>query len=220
MTKSVSGERLRRARYLKKYSLKTLADKCGVVVATIQRWQQKNGVPEKKVSLVASLFGVEEWVFTDVGLANEDFEKIIFNPQLMKTFRPETVIYDDISEISQQDIEAQLPEPLMSFKAKYDFIKGMDHESQPFMIDKAKVVIVAKLWGAKGSGKAVVQLKRSIDTILEQTENLSRIEITVDAESALPYVKRDEIEIGATGIYYLKVHSNYNFEIKIYEVNW
>lgn len=218
VTKSVSGERLKRAKFLKKYPLQKLADEFSVLLNTFQKWQQKKGIPQKKLSLVAHHFGVEEWVFTDENLSTEDFDKIILNPELMKTFRPAS--NGTSLEKSPSDNDDQLPKPIISFSVKYDPVRGNDYESPRFMIEQSRIVIITKVWGKIESSKTIVQLKKSLDTILEQNDDFPEIEIMADTEKPLPLEQRDEVPIDVAGIYYLKIHSNCNLEVKVYEVTW
>lgn len=96
---SISGKRFATAREIKMLTWQDLADaftekatreasnrKVSFEVSAIQKWANR-GIPGKWLFFVAEYFKVNEWVFTDETLPDDDFKKIISDPTLMDKFR-------------------------------------------------------------------------------------------------------------------------------------
>lgn len=218
LKQSISGERFWQARSSKNYLVKELANKFGLTESAIQKWQQK-GIPEKHLLSVAQIYGVEGWVFTSDKISEEDFTKIIFNPALMDKFRPDSEKKVS-SEKPKNDQDHSLPKPKFSFSGKYDFLKGDTFTSKRFFINSGRLVIITKIWGIKESSVTTVQLNKFIDSYKGQNDDAHLIEIKTNTGKDQPYEQRDETQIDSEGIYYLKVRSTGNFEVKVYEVTW
>jgi hypothetical protein len=80
---------------------------------TVTHWQQeKKGIPRRRLAAVAHFFHVESWVFTDESLLHEDFEKLIFNPNLSENIRSAKNIPISSPSIKTQSLETKqtLPE--------------------------------------------------------------------------------------------------------------
>lgn len=75
-SKNLSGERLRKARNIKTWRRKDLANEFDTSEATIIKWQQR-GIPHNKLDGVANYFGVNKSAFVDSSVSESDFELMI-----------------------------------------------------------------------------------------------------------------------------------------------
>jgi hypothetical protein len=98
-TDLISGKRLNIARDMRGKTWQELAKELTEIasrkgskkiefeVNRVQKWVLR-GIPKGRLFFVAKYFKVEEWVFTDERLSDEDFKRIIYEPALMDQLKP------------------------------------------------------------------------------------------------------------------------------------
>lgn len=210
----ITGRRFQLARNLKRHSIQELADYFHLEVSTIKKWQQR-GIPKNAIAAVAHLFNVEEWLFTDEKLSDEDFKKIILDTALLEKYKPSS------------QLRASALSLVKSFK-KYKKSKtneGRIFRSDPFYISSNSVLIVTTVWGMEGITNTQVLFEKKD---LEPTEMIGNRRLyptptfyIVTSENTLvsdKFVQQDILNKLKKGRYYLIVFSEYFFEVNIYEI--
>jgi hypothetical protein len=120
-----TGKRLNMARTLRALRLKDIAAAFNVQEDTILKWQSR-GVPKKYLAPLAHYFGVDEWVFSNKGITEKEFQKIILNPKENVSIRP-----------------------AFSFQNKRQQF-GRLLDTDLFDIETNKILIRAFVWGVEG----------------------------------------------------------------------
>lgn len=118
-----TGKRLNMARDLRALRLKDLAAEFNVRDDTILKWQSR-GVPKKHLPALAHFIGVDEWVFSNDGINEKEFKKLILEPKKLGSMRP-----------------------VLSFRGEG---KRGGLYSDHFDIKTNKLLIRAFVWGVKG----------------------------------------------------------------------
>jgi transcriptional regulator with XRE-family HTH domain len=216
MNRKLAGRRLQLARGLKDYSLKDLASKFNVSLATVQRWQNRE-LPKYMILLVAELFKVEDWVFWKETLTDKEFQKIIIDPNLQDKYRP-------------IDWEIGKRRPLITtFIGKYEEKKSSTHESNIFHVSCKSVLITAQIVAPQ---KHVVNpCQVSFCKVREKLHGIKGS--TFLPSNPILYVMADEPTETANEItnwmvinkvdaadYYLSVYSVSDFEVSVYDMRY
>ena len=211
-----SGKRLQIARQIKSLRLFDLADAFNVDVSTIQKWQGRR-IPQKSIAAVSFYFNVEEWVFLDETLSEEDFKKIINNPTLMAKYRPDQKREGLIGAAKHVFSFEGEPKPKG---------QGRIHKSDIFKILSSSVLIRARIWGAKGityTQIALVEKDRyTKDYGMKGSAALPKIpgltvftsKDTIEKDEIIEENILNRIKIHE---YYLHVASDHFFEINVFE---
>jgi transcriptional regulator with XRE-family HTH domain len=82
-----SGERLKIAKESKSLTWQEIANAVNRTDSAVKKWV-KDGIKGSSLPAIANYFNVNEWVFRDESLGEEEFKKIIFDPSLQREFRP------------------------------------------------------------------------------------------------------------------------------------
>jgi len=210
----VSGIRLNLARELKGLRLKDIAPKFNVEYTTIQKWQLL-GIPKKAYPGIAVLFGVEEWVFYDANLSEDAFMEIIINPKSIDKYRP---INRTIKKY-----------PILIYDYQNEY-KGLGHgslfRSDLFNISSDTVLINASFFGGKEDSYILVSLEDSI--IHSKYPGCSSAMLPKSPQMSVFFQKqKDDEQVSIAqqffhhitpGDYYLNIHSEYKFEVLVYEM--
>ncbi|MGA2781770.1 MAG: hypothetical protein ABSF13_07595 [Smithella sp.] len=214
---SVSGKRLRIARNIKSLRLKDLANTFDTAVTTIQKWQIR-GIPNKTMNTVCNLFGVEEWVFSDEFLPENNFKEIISNPALQKKYHPYV-----------RTKNTGLPRWINSYKIEHlDPKKRTMFRSHTFHISCKTVLIRTKLWNVKGADYILVSLNEKYEDKVKRYGTTDSVFFPKDPEFSIwtnKKTKPSDVKIEDNfihnvkdGNYYLYVYCKYKAEINVYEM--
>lgn len=211
--KFISGSRLNIARKIKGLTLKALADKFNSNYLNIQKWQHR-GIPSKSIIPVCNLFQVDEWVFFDEFLSDNDFTKIISNPSLQKKYHPYS---------RTKNIES--PRWLTSYRVDYvEPEKGTLFKSDIFHISCKTILIRTKLWNVKGGDYIAVSLHKKDKKYNSTSSAMSlpspQFNIWTNKNTKPSEVKIEDnfIHNIKKGNYYLFVYCKYKSEISVYEM--
>lgn len=247
---SISGRRLNIAREIKKLTWQQLASSLNLEIHTVQKWADpnRNGIPKSRLFFVAKYFNVTEWVFTDKKLTDENFKKIIYDPDLSEKLCPSEVgttsSKDRISLKQSNDDDDLSTKPVFKFQGKYDLIKGNYFRSDWFDVSGNEFVITTKVWGMTEVTKTRVTIvpisKLAVKAIpppemiqasikkyegtnkhLSQDSDFQSFDITTKSNTKISDTieKRNVIKQDGKRMYCLVVRCDYNFELAVYEVN-
>jgi len=214
MLDKTAGQRLKKARELRPgITLKAISIRNDLTIGAIQKWQNR-GVSSKYIADFAThFFDVEDWVFLEEFVTDEDFEKIIKDPALQDQYRPIA-------------FAKGFGHPLIyKFKIKHKNKAGNIFESKKFDISCEAVLVVIKISKKDGVfSNAQLQLKKirdyekNVSSAMRIQDPIHYIHVDKKSEKHDALTKRIVINIIETGYHYLFASCKNDCEIYVYDM--
>jgi transcriptional regulator with XRE-family HTH domain len=195
-----TGKRLNKARKLRALRLKDIAAHFNVQEDTILKWQNR-GVPKKFLPALAHYFGVDEWVFSNEGIHEKEFQGIILDPNKLGAMRP-----------------------VFSFQGNWEQKDGLIHTNS-FDIKTHKLLIRAFVWGVEGQTISQFTLNRPGIYEMKTTERQSfpkppTLRLITDKNTKISERVMGEMIIEHLNpqAYYFTVHTPKQYELFVFEL--
>jgi transcriptional regulator with XRE-family HTH domain len=210
-----TGRRLNVARNLKGFTLKDIANHFNIDQGTILVWQRK-GIPQKRLKPIASFFGVDEWVFTNRKVTENDFNEIVLNPSK----QPEFI---------KKYLKPQEYEPELIFQFDSKSVKPNEahrYVSDGFSLSGKNILIRCKLWGALGVSKSNLYLTKHGGSSLHYStvenplgNSVPVIEMVSDGNTLPVDISETEVFLNEIfeGEYRVGIESSLSFDISVFK---
>ncbi len=207
-----SGERLKLAKELKSLTWQEIANAVNRTDSAVKKWV-KDGIKDSSISTIANYFNVDEWVFLDESLSEEEFKKIIFDPSLQKK-----------NQLANN--KNNLPVRLFQFTSKGGRA-GL--KSKSFVLNPGSILMSVKIFGVGEGGIKDTQfaINKLNMNDAEEAQMLwtksyihDTIYINVRPEDVTTnkVVKEKIIEIFIKEEFYISARSSHDFEVSVYEM--
>ena len=199
------GERFRKAREIKGWRWKDLANAFDTSVDTIVKWQQR-GISKRKLAAVAKHFGVDQSVFSDMNISEADFEMMI-----------------------RESIEGGvLKKVIYTYQGNAD---GRLIQSPTFNISKTVVLLKATVWGVEGQTfSQFILTDANHNQPLEGSKGSAMIKYTRGDLPVLRVITRDDAKAEdmnsglllrerlKEGDFYISIHSPKDFRVVVFDI--
>jgi hypothetical protein len=203
---NVCGERLKKARNIKLWRRKDLADAFDTSEDAIVKWQQR-GIPQGKLAGVAKHFGVDSSVFEDSNISDAEFEMMIRDSMA----------------------GAELKKVVFTHQGSGE---GRVGRTPKFPISKSRVLLKAVVWGVEG--QTISQFTLTDADYYQPVEGVKGSTLNRYMRGELPVLRvitgidtkatdmnsnvlsRDRLK---RGDFYISIHTPKNFRVTVYDIN-